>query len=99
MKIELKVWKKFFAQFKCKFLIGGDFNGYHNSWGNPKNCTIGNNLYCCITELETNITLLNDGSRICSSDATGSKADLNLTFVDPRSTLLYAWNVGTDPWK
>jgi hypothetical protein len=63
IKIELMVWKKFFAQFKGKFLIGGDFNGHHHSWGKSKNCTTGKNLYHCITELETNITLLNDGSQ------------------------------------
>jgi hypothetical protein len=74
MKMELRVWKKFFAQFEGKFLIGGDFNGHYHSWGNSKICTTGNNLYHCITELETNITLLNDGSQTYISDATGSKA-------------------------
>jgi hypothetical protein len=34
MKIELTVWKKLSAQFKGKFLIGGDFNGHHHSWSN-----------------------------------------------------------------
>jgi hypothetical protein len=33
------------------------------------------------------------------SDATGSKTALDLTFVDPRSALLYTWKVGTDPWN
>jgi hypothetical protein len=32
MKIKLKVWRKYFAQFKGKFLIGRDFNGHHHSW-------------------------------------------------------------------
>jgi hypothetical protein len=95
MKIKLTVWKTFFAQFKGKFLIGGDFNGHHHSWGNSKNCTSGNNLYHCMIELETNITWLNDGSLV----VTGSKRALNLTFVDPRSALLYTWKVGTDPWN
>jgi hypothetical protein len=99
MKIELRVWKKFFSQFKGKFLIGGDFNGHHYSWGNSKNCTTGNNLYHCTTELETNITLLNDGSGTRISDAIGSSAALDLTFVDSRSALLYTWKVVTDPWK
>jgi hypothetical protein len=31
------------------------------------------------------------------SDATGSKAALDLTFVDSRSPLLYTWKVGTYP--
>jgi hypothetical protein len=35
--------KEFFAQFKGKFLTGGDFHGHHQSWGNSKNCTTGNN--------------------------------------------------------
>jgi hypothetical protein len=48
---------------------------------------------------ETNITLLNDGSQTYISDATGSKGALDLTFVDPRSALLYTWKVGTDPWN
>jgi hypothetical protein len=26
--------EKFCAEFKGKFLIGGDFNGHHHSWGN-----------------------------------------------------------------
>jgi hypothetical protein len=73
---------KFFAQFKGKFLIGGDINEHHHSCGNSKRCTTGNNLYHCITELETNITLPNDGSQTYISDATGSKAALDLTFVD-----------------
>jgi hypothetical protein len=64
MKIDLKVWKKFFSLFKGKFFIGKDLNGHHHSWGNSKNCTIGNNLFHCITKLETNITLLNDGTHI-----------------------------------
>jgi hypothetical protein len=34
MKIELRIRKEFFAQFKGKFLIGGDFNVHHHSWGN-----------------------------------------------------------------
>jgi hypothetical protein len=99
MKIE-KI-ENFFAQFEGKFLIGGDFNGYHHTWGNSKNCTTGNNMYHCITELETNITLLNDGSKTYISEATGSKAILDLTFVDPRSALLYiyTWGVETDPWN
>jgi hypothetical protein len=91
--------QKFFAQFKRKFLIGGNFNGHHLSWGNLKNCTIGNNLYHCITEFQTNFTLLNDGSQTHISYTTGSKAALDLTFVDPRSALLYTWKVGRDPWK
>jgi hypothetical protein len=49
--------------------------------------------------LETNITLLNDGSQTYISDAKGSKAALYLTFVDPRSALLYIRKVGTDPWN
>jgi hypothetical protein len=61
MKIELRAREKFFAQFKGKSLIGGDFIGHHHSWGNSKNCATGNNLYHCITELEANITLLDDG--------------------------------------
>jgi hypothetical protein len=88
-----------FAQFKGKFLIGRDFNGHHHSWGNPKNCTTGNNLHLCINKLEKNITLLNDSSQTYISDATGSKAALYLTFVDQRSALLYTWKVGTDPWN
>jgi hypothetical protein len=99
MKIELRIWKKFFAQFEGQFLIGGNFNGHHHSWGNSKNCTTGNNLYHCISKLETNITLLNDGSQTYISIATGSKAVLDLTYVDPRSALLCTWKVGTDPWN
>jgi hypothetical protein len=49
--------------------------------------------------VETNISLLNDGSQTNISDAIGSKAALDLTFVDPRSALLYTWKVGTDPWN
>jgi hypothetical protein len=64
-----------------------------------KNCTTDNNLYHCITKLETNITLLNDGSQTYISDATGSKAVLDQTFADPRSALLYTLKVGTDPWN
>jgi hypothetical protein len=75
--------QKFFAPFKSKFLTGGDFNGHHRSWSNSKNCITGNNLYHFITELETNITLLNDGSQTYISDATGYKAALDLTFVNP----------------
>jgi hypothetical protein len=33
------------------------------------------------------------------SDVTGSKAPLDLTFVDSRSTLLYTWKVGANPWS
>jgi hypothetical protein len=62
-----------------------------------KNCTTGNNLCHSTTKLETNITLLNDSSQTYISDATGSKAALDLTFVDPRSALLYTWKDGTDP--
>jgi hypothetical protein len=89
MKIELRVWKKFFSQFKGKFLIGRDVNEHQHSWVNSKICTTANNLYHCITELETNIALLNDGSQTYISDAAGSKAALDLTFVDPRSAVLY----------
>jgi hypothetical protein len=55
----------------------------------------------CITELETNIALLNDGSQtyVYISDATGSKAALDLTFVDPTSVLLHTSKVGADPWN
>jgi hypothetical protein len=88
MKIEVMVLKKFFAQFEGEFLISGDFNGHHHSWGNWKNCTTGNNLFHCITELEINIMLLSDGSETYISNATGSKAALNLSFVDPRSALI-----------
>jgi hypothetical protein len=62
-----------------------------------RNCTTGNNLYHCITELETNITLLKNGSQTYISDATGSKAPLDITSVDPGSDLLYTWKDGTDP--
>jgi hypothetical protein len=99
IKIELRVWKNFFAQFEGKFLIGGDFNRHHHSWGNSKNCTTGNNLYNCTTELKTNITLLNEGSQTRISDGIGSSAVLGLTFVDSRSALLYTWKVGIDPWN
>jgi hypothetical protein len=43
--------------------------------------------------------LLNDGSQTYISDATGYKAALDLTFVNPWSALLYTWKVGTDPWN
>jgi hypothetical protein len=99
VKIELGIWRNFFAQFEGKFLIGGNFNGHHHSWVNSKNCNTGNSLFHCITELETNITFLNDGSQIFISDVTESKAALYLTYVDPRLSLLYTWNVGTDPWN
>jgi hypothetical protein len=29
MKIELISWEKFFSQSKGKFVINGEFNGYH----------------------------------------------------------------------
>jgi hypothetical protein len=64
-----------------------------------KNCTTGNNLFHCINELETNITLLSDGSQSYISEATGSKAALDLTFVDPRSALLCTWKFATDSWN
>jgi hypothetical protein len=48
IKIELNVWKKFFSQFEGKFLIGREFNGHNNLWGNSKNYSTGNNLYHCI---------------------------------------------------
>jgi hypothetical protein len=97
MKIELREWKKFFAQSESRFLIGGDFNEHHHLWGNSRNCTAVDNLFHCITELETNMTLLNDGSQTYISDATRSKVVLDLTFVNPRSAVLYTWKVGTDP--
>jgi hypothetical protein len=65
--------EKFFAQFEGQFLIGGDFNGHHHSWGNSKNCTTVNDLFHCNTELERNIMFLNDGFQPCISDATGPK--------------------------
>jgi hypothetical protein len=88
--------EKILRKIQSKLLIGGDFNGYHHSSSSSKNCTTGKDLFDCVTELETNITLLNDGSQTYISDATGSKAALDLTFVDPRSVLLYIWKVGTD---
>jgi hypothetical protein len=33
------------------------------------------------------------------SEAIGSKAPLDLTFVDQRSALLYTWKVGKYPWN
>jgi hypothetical protein len=99
IKIELRLGKKFFAQFESKYLTGRDFNGHHHSWGNLKNCTTNNNVVHCITKLETNIALLNDCSQTYIPDTTGSKAALNLTFVDQRSALLYIWKAGTDPWN
>jgi hypothetical protein len=44
-----------------------------------------------------NITLLNESSQIYISDATKSKADLDLTILDPIPALLYTWKVGTYP--
>jgi hypothetical protein len=43
--------------------------------------------------------LLNNDNQIRITDATGSTADLDLTFVGSRSALLYAWKVGTDLWN
>jgi hypothetical protein len=43
--------------------------------------------------------LLNNGSQTYISDATGSKAALDLTLVDPRLVLLYTWKAETDPWN
>jgi hypothetical protein len=99
-KIEPRYEKKFLAQFEGK-LIGGDFNGHHDSCGNSKYCTAGNNLFDCVVEFETNITLLNDGSQTYTyiSDAAGIKAALDLTFVGKRSALLYIWKARTDPWN
>jgi hypothetical protein len=79
MKIELRVGKKFFAQFEDKFLIGGDINGHHHSWGNSKTALPATT--CTIVSPNwklRNITLLNDGSQTYISDATGSKAALDL---------------------
>jgi hypothetical protein len=95
MKIELTVWRTFYAQFKSKFFISGYFNEHHQSWGNSKNYTTGNILYHCVTELETHFTLLYDGAQTYISDATAH----DLSFVDPRSALLYMWKVGTDSWN
>jgi hypothetical protein len=97
IKIEVKVWKKFFALFEGKFLTGRDSNGHHHLWGNSKNCISGNNLFHCITKMETNITLLNDCCQTYIFNTTQSMAAITLTFVNPRSGLLYSWKVGTDP--
>lgn len=82
MKIESRVWKKFFVQLKGKFLIDGDFNSHRHTLDNSKKCTFSNNLFHCINELEINITFLNNFSQTYISNATASMTALDVTFVD-----------------
>uniref|UniRef100_A0A1B6C2K7 Uncharacterized protein n=1 Tax=Clastoptera arizonana TaxID=38151 RepID=A0A1B6C2K7_9HEMI len=88
-------WSIFFNQFNGKFLIGGDFNAHHESWGDLNNCSQGNSL---ISGIDINKIILLNNNAATHIDPSGKETAIDLTFVDADSALSYNWSVFKDTW-
>lgn len=79
------------SQLPRPFLLLGDFNANHQSWGSSKTDARGRVIQNVI--LNSNIVLLNgsESTHLCLSS--GSFSSIDLSFADPISSTFYQWSV------
>ena len=93
-KINLEDLDNLIGQLPQPFLLLGDFNGHHESWG----CSDSNTRGQIIEKfLERNsLCLLNDKSYTYLHPATGNLSTLDLSICQPRLFLDFEWQVLDD---
>ncbi|KYN02247.1 hypothetical protein ALC62_06939 [Cyphomyrmex costatus] len=79
------------------FIIGGDFNAYHFSWGSNHNCHNGNVIYNSTDP--DNCIILNNGNITHVSGPNFSSSCIDLTFVSPALALDCEWKVENNNWR
>lgn len=96
IKVSYLEWQSFFSQFNEDFIICGDFNCHHTSWGNPSCGNEGIILHDILTDLD--ICTLNDGKPTFHNFSNNTKSAIDLSLVQSNNLSLFSWDVLEDPW-
>lgn len=90
-------WLSFFTQFGSqKVFFGGDFNAHNPAWGSACACSAGTNMWKAL--LDSELSLLNDGSSTFHSESYHTQFAIDLSIVHSSLALRLGWEVGEDPW-
>ena len=82
-------WRSMLESLEKPFLLGGDFNCHHLSWGSSFSDRCGLNLLDAVEE--TNLVILNDGSPTRLSAPGGSLSAIDLSICSPSIASLFDW--------
>lgn len=93
-KITTDEWSKFFASIPKPFVIGGDFNAHHVTWGCDQNDIPGKNLLDAIHN--NKLTFLNDGSPTFFGFTNNRPSAIDLTICSPELRQLMEWQTLND---
>lgn len=80
-------WTRLSSQISSPFLIGGDFNAHHLTWGSYTNNTAGDIIYNFLEA--NNVCLLNDGS--CTKIPPPENSAVDLTITSANLSLICSW--------
>ena len=87
--IDTPTWISFFDSLKGPFLLGGDFNSHHTSWGSSFSDRNGSNLLEAIDE--EHLVLLNDGSPTRLSAPGQSLSAVDMTICSATLAPHFTW--------
>ena len=87
-------WNALFRQLKKPFLIGGDFNVHHTSWGSSFSNREGTALLDSLEE--DNLVVLNDGNPTRLTPPNSLKSAVDLTLCSPSLAPLFTSKVSNE---
>lgn len=93
-KITYNEWNRFFSSIPKPFVVGGDFNAHHNSWGCSGCDNLGINLLQAIEE--NDLLLLNDGSPTYIGYSNKQPSAIDLTICSNTMERFFRWQVLED---
>lgn len=96
LNISSAEWSNFFGSLEGNFILAGDFNSHHTSWGNTCSCAHGNRLFKSITR--NNMIILNDGHSTYRPHWRTSETAIDLTIINPNIVANTEWRVEQDNW-
>jgi hypothetical protein len=78
-KVDNTMWTQLFSSFNLPFMVFGDFNAHHMSWGNEFNDFKGNELHTFVED--NNLVVLNSGAYTYYSGFPLRKSAIDLSIV------------------
>nr|CAH7715519.1 unnamed protein product [Callosobruchus chinensis] len=91
-KITVREWTSFFDFFSSPFVIGGDFNSHHVSWGSRFTDLYGKNLLDSLHQC--NLMFINDGSPTYINS--NRRSAIDVTVCSPQISHLLSWHIMSD---
>ena len=81
-----------------RWLIVGDFNSHHGLWSEKDSVLINNNEYLANTIINSNLTILNDGSITRIADRADQRcSSIDISLVSPDLNPFCSWKVLDNP--